>query len=103
MAELSVVAAMITNGEVVNVGALSTDNDYSQWVEDAKKEYDDVLIVKHAGIGWKVTPEGVRPDKPYESWIWNDDRGFYEAPIPYPIDNNRYEWDEKTQNWVAVN
>ena len=101
MAELSIVAAMIIDEEVVNVGALSTDNNYSQWVEDAMKEYDDVLIVSHAGIGWKVTPDGLRPDKPFDSWVWNDKDGWYESPVPYPSGNENYHWDEEAQNWAT--
>jgi hypothetical protein len=103
MAELSIVAAMINDGEVVSVGALSTDNDYSEWLESAKKEYDEVLLVTHAGIGWKVTPDGLRPDKPFDSWVWNDKDGWYESPVPYPSDGSFYRWDEDVLNWVAVN
>jgi hypothetical protein len=103
MPALPVVAAMINNGEVVNVGALSTENDYSEWLESAKKEYDDVLLVTHAGIGWKVTDDGLRPENPYPSWVWNENNGWYEAPIPYPSGGGLYEWNETTQDWAPLN
>jgi hypothetical protein len=38
-----------------------------------------------------------KPEKPHESWIWSDDR--WEAPIPMPLDGNRYRWSESDQNW----
>jgi hypothetical protein len=96
------VAAMINDGVVVNVGALSTENDYTEWLNQAESEYDEVRIVRYAGIGWKVTEDGLRPDKPYESWVWNDEDGWYEAPVPYPSDGGSYVWDEAAQQWATA-
>lgn len=103
MPELSQVAAFIDNNEVTGVAALSDENDYTDWLQMMKAEHDDVLLVKHAGIGWKVTPDGLRPDKPDDTtWLWDDLNGWWDRPVPRPVDGNYYFWDEETQNWKPV-
>jgi len=37
--------------------------------------------------------------KPYDSWLLDDSTCFWEAPIPYPNDDNAYIWNESTQAW----
>lgn len=39
--------------------------------------------------------------KPYPSWVLNQDLEWT-APIPYPTDGKRYNWDETTQSWVEI-
>jgi len=43
----------------------------------------------------------VRP-QPYRSWIYNPSANTWEAPIPYPTDNNTYLWDELTLSWIKT-
>lgn len=38
-----------------------------------------------------------RPPQPFLSWTWNGQ--VWEAPIPYPQDNEFYIWNEQTQQW----
>ena len=103
MPALPIVAAMINDGIVVNVGALSTENDYTEWLELARQEYDDVLLVEKAGVGWEVTPNGLRPAVPDDtSWVWDAENGWWDRPVPYPSDGGVYEWDESAGGWVAV-
>ena len=40
--------------------------------------------------------------KPYESWILNESKCIWEAPIEYPNDNNSYWWDESNQSWSLI-
>jgi hypothetical protein len=42
------------------------------------------------------------PPKPYSSWVLNQETGFWEAPLPYPQDNNKYVWDEDKLSWILV-
>lgn len=37
--------------------------------------------------------------KHYPSWIRNDEHRNWEAPIPYPNDGKRYQWNEDMLNW----
>jgi len=103
MPALPNVAAMITEGVVVNVGALSTENDYTEWLRQAELEYDEVRIVPNAGIGWLDTPDGLRAPKPDDTtWVWDDGNGWWDRPVPYPSDGGSYVWDEDAQGWSPV-
>lgn len=41
--------------------------------------------------------------RPYPSWTLNTSKWIWEAPIPIPIDNKNYLWDETTKNWIENN
>jgi hypothetical protein len=58
----------------------------------------------YAGIGYTYDPtrDAFIPPKPFESWLLNEDSCIWEAPISYPSDENKYIWDEETQNWKAI-
>lgn len=100
MPPLPHVVAFIDDGVVTNVAALSTENDYSEWLDTVRKEHDDVLLVAHAGIGWNVTPDGLRPDKPNNTtWVWDDVNGWWDRPVPYPSNGGDYVWDDDAQGW----
>ena len=57
-----------------------------------------------AGIGWTYSDVANKfiPPQPYSSWILNEEINQWEAPIPYPIDDNFYNWDESTTSWIEV-
>ncbi len=40
--------------------------------------------------------------QPYQSWILDEKSCLWNAPIPYPLDNKNYEWDEKTLSWKEI-
>lgn len=40
------------------------------------------------------------PESPYPSWVWSD--GAWQPPIPYPDDDQFYNWDEDNQQWEVV-
>lgn len=60
------------------------------------------LHKNYAGIGYKFDGTGFIPPQPYPSWTLNADSYIWEAPIPMPIDNNIYNWDEDGQEWVVI-
>jgi hypothetical protein len=59
----------------------------------------------HAGIGY--TYDEIRdafiPQKPYNSWILNEQTCLWDAPVARPDDNNRYNWNEEILNWELIN
>lgn len=59
----------------------------------------------YAGIGYiyDETLDMFYPPKPYNSWLLNEDKGEWEAPIPYPSDDAYYEWNEEIEQWQLVN
>lgn len=40
--------------------------------------------------------------QPYPSWILNTTTYLWEPPVPYPTDEQRYDWNEETQQWELV-
>lgn len=42
------------------------------------------------------------PPKPFESWVLNSETCNWESPIPYPIDDGEYTWNEDTQSWDLI-
>jgi hypothetical protein len=59
----------------------------------------------YAGIGYTYDKDRdvFIPPKPYNSWILDEDTCLWLPPIPYPTDNNLYEWNEQTLSWNLIN
>ena len=60
------------------------------------------LHKNYAGIGYHWDGVGFYAPQPYPSWNKNEDTYLWEAPVPYPTDGKRYEWNEETQGWDEV-
>lgn len=58
----------------------------------------------YAGVGFSYDPDrdAFIPEKPFVSWILNENKCTWEAPIPYPQDGKRYRWDEDSTSWLEV-
>ena len=58
----------------------------------------------YAGIGYKYdqTRDAFIPKKPFNSWILNETTCLWEAPVVYPTDGQRYNWNETNQTWDLV-
>ena len=58
----------------------------------------------YAGIGYTYdeSRDAFIPPKPFDSWVLNEDSCLWEAPVAYPDDGERYEWNEETTNWDLV-
>ena len=63
--------------------------------------YNNNIRKNYAGIGYQYdqTRDAFIAPKPYNSWILNESTCRWESPIPYPQDNNRYNWNEQTKSW----
>jgi hypothetical protein len=66
--------------------------------------YNNNIRKNFAGIGYQYdqTRDAFIPKKPFNSWILNEDTCLWEAPVPMPIDDNRYNWNEQTLSWDIV-
>jgi hypothetical protein len=55
----------------------------------------------YAGIGftYDAQRDAFIPPKPYASWSINEQTCQWDAPVPMPIDDKRYVWDEQTISW----
>ncbi len=58
----------------------------------------------YAGIGYTYDSDrdAFIPPKPFDSWLLDEPTCTWEAPIPYPNDDNAYAWNEQTQAWDLV-
>jgi hypothetical protein len=59
----------------------------------------------YAGIGYTYDSQrdAFIPEKPYNSWILNENTCNWDAPVAYPTDGNMYDWNEENQNWELQN
>jgi len=110
---LSVVNEVIhdSNGieqEAIGIDFLTKLTGYPLWKQTSYNTYGGVhssggtpLRKNHAGIGYIYDEDrdAFIPPKIYNSWILNEDTCLWEAPIPYPQDNNQYKWNEQNLSW----
>jgi hypothetical protein len=94
--------AKIENGIVTQV--IVAEQEYintleGQWVQTS---YTSSIRKNYAGVGfiYDSTRDAFYEPQPYPSWTLNEDTCQWEAPIPYPIDNEPHIWVEKLQQWI---
>jgi hypothetical protein len=39
---------------------------------------------------------------PYPSWVLHESQAYWQPPIPQPIDDNMYDWDEASLSWRMI-
>ena len=69
-----------------------------------KQSFKDGTRKNQAGIGYTYDEDRdafIAP-KPYNSWILNETTCKWEAPVAYPDDGERYEWNESTTSWDQI-
>ena len=59
----------------------------------------------YAGFGYRYdqTRDAFIPPQPYPSWRLNEETCQWEAPVALPDTENRYNWNEETQQWDLIN
>ena len=57
----------------------------------------------YAGIGYTYREDidAFVPPQPYPSWVLNENANW-DAPVPMPVDDKKYSWDEQTTSWVEI-
>jgi hypothetical protein len=73
----------------------------TQWIQTS---YNGNFRKNYAGIGYTydATNDVFYAPQPYPSWILNNTTWLWEAPVSYPTDGKRYEWNESITNWEEV-
>ena len=111
--------AKVVNGIVTQVNVV--DEEYfhanretrytGQWVQPSYNTQGGVhalggtpLRKNYAGIGYTYdeTRDAFIPPKPFNSWLLNEDTCQWDAPVAYPTDDKKYQWDEEQQQWTEV-
>ena len=99
--------ADLTNSEGNEQEALGVAFCHSLFGTDGtwmQTSYNGNIRKNFAGIGhtYDLTRNAFIAPKPYASWVLNESTCRWEAPTPYPDDDNVYTWDESTTAWVKV-
>jgi hypothetical protein len=112
---ISVVNEVITDNNGIEQEQLGIDflnqlyNTNDNWKQTSYNTHGGVhnnngipLRKNHAGIGYNYDSQrdAFIPPKTYNSWILNENTCLWEAPITYPTDGQRYDWNEDTQSWT---
>jgi len=66
--------------------------------------YNGNIRKNFAGTGYTYdeTRDAFIPPKPYNSWILNETTCIWKAPVDYPSDGKRYNWNEENQTWDII-
>ena len=111
--------AKIENGIGVQVNVV--DEEYfatnretrytGQWVQTSYNTQGGVHLLggtplrkNYAGIGFTYDEDrdAFIPPKPFDSWLLDEDTCLWNAPTPYPVDENVYTWDEENKEWKIL-
>jgi len=96
-----VTRVLVTNNAFTNEGYdWLIDNLGGTWIQTS---YNATIRFNYAGIGFTYDSEldAFIAPQPYSSWELDEDCQW-QAPIPYPEDDKKYEWDEDNLKWQLV-
>jgi len=96
---------------IVGKDETDTTHDWEQYYGEIRNQvckrtsYNGNYRKNYAGIGYTYNEQrnAFIAQKPYTSWILNEDTCCWISPIPRPTDNKIYQWDEPTLAWVEIN
>jgi len=73
---------------------------YTNWKQTS---YNGKIRKNYAGVGYTYDPirDAFIEPQPFPSWTLNESTCRWKAPVPYPTDGQRYNWDEATTSWVV--
>lgn len=62
------------------------------------------LRKNYAGVGYTYDAQrdAFIPQKPFASWVLDEQTCYWNPPVPYPEDGSSYVWDEATVSWVPA-
>jgi hypothetical protein len=66
--------------------------------------YNGTIRKNYAGVGYTYDEgrDAFIAPKPYASWVLDEAKAQWKAPVDYPTDKGRYTWNEATTSWDAV-
>ena len=73
---------------------------HRNWVQTS---YNANFRYNFAGVGytWDSENNAFYAPKPFASWSL-DENYIWQAPVPYPDDNEAYTWNEENQSWDLI-
>jgi hypothetical protein len=97
--------------EAIGIDFLTKLTGYPVWKQTSYNTVGGVhssggtpLRKNHAGIGYTYDEDrdAFIPKKPFNSWILNETTCLWNAPVAYPTDGKKYNWNEQTLSWDIV-
>lgn len=102
----TVVQVIVAEEDVIQSGAFGNPTD---WIQTSYNTYGNThklggtpLRANYACIGDTYDSEHdvFYAPQPYPSWSLNTTTWLWESPIPKPIDEFIYEWNEESLSWI---
>lgn len=103
------------NNIVVEVIVGRNENEIVDGISDWEKHYEEFrpglkcvrtsyhgnIRKNYAGIGFTYDPinDWFFAPQPYPSWVL-DAEAQWKPPVPYPMDDKKYIWNEETVSWI---
>lgn len=110
--------AKVLDGKVIQVIVAEQDfidnmidTSAGNWIQTSYNTHGGVhkfgktpLRYNYAGEGYLYDAEAdaFYEPQPYPSFILNTSTYLWEAPVPYPTDGKKYDWNEEITNWEEV-
>jgi len=102
-----VTQVIVAEQDFINSGAVGNAAD---WVQTSYNTHAGQhpegrpLRKNYAGVGYSYDAgrDAFIPPKPHNSWVLDEDTCLWNAPVAYPTDGNRYEWNESTTSWDQI-
>lgn len=110
--------AKVLDGKVVKVIVAEqdffdtfVDDSPGEWIQTSYNTYGGQHLLggtplrkNYAGIGYVYDREkdAFYEQKPFPSWILDDETCLWNPPVEKPSDNKFYKWDEDTLSWIEV-
>jgi hypothetical protein len=94
-----VVNNIVEDGIVADQNFIDQLENPAQYIETF---IDGSQRANYAGIGCTYDPVNdvfYNPNSPYPSWVFSQTTWKWEPPIPMPVDENMYVWNEQTISW----
>lgn len=109
--------AKVLDGKVIKVIVAEPDffetfidSSPGAWIQTSYNTYGNQhpegrpLRGNYAGIGYiyDANNDVFYEPQPYPSWTLNKTTWLWEAPVPMPLDNKIYKWNEDINNWEEL-
>jgi hypothetical protein len=98
--------------EDIGVDFLTKLHGWAIWVQTSYNTQGGVhnsggtpLRKNHAGIGmtYDEDRDAFIAPRPFNSWILNEQTCQWNAPVAYPTDGKKYNWNETNLTWDLIN
>lgn len=80
---------------------ISWSGGYTNWKQTS---YNGKIRKNYAGVGfiYDAIRDAFILSRPFSSWLLDETSCQWVAPVAYPNDGKRYQWDESTLAWKVV-